>query len=106
MVRIVAIFLLCLCLVSGELLFRSEEQIRRREHFFENVEEYEKSFEKEFEIFLESGLRTKAFNETLKALHLGREFAFTNLEDMDPELSFMSCAGIVNIQLRLVSLKI
>lgn len=94
MVRIVAIFLLCLCLVSGEL-FRSEEHIRRREHFLENVETYEKEFEKEFAIFLETGFRTKAFNETLKSLHLGREFPLTDLEDMPPELAFMSCAGMM-----------
>lgn len=94
MVRIVAVFLLCLCLVSGDLL-RSEEHIRRREHFLENAETYEKTFEKEFAIFLESGFRTQIFNETLKALHLGREFALTSLEDMPPELAFMSCAGII-----------
>lgn len=91
MVRIVAVFLLCWCLVSGEF-FPSEEHTRRREHFLENVEVYERDFEKEFSIFLESGLRTKAFNETLKALHLGREFAFNDLDSMPPELAFMSCA--------------
>lgn len=94
MVRIVAVFLLCLCLVSGEL-FRSEEHIRRREHFLENAEVYEKEFEKEFVIFLESGFRTRKFNETLKSLHLGREVASFNLEDMPPELAFMSCAGML-----------
>lgn len=96
MVRIVAVFLLCLCLVSGELL-RSEEHIRRREHFLENVETYEQDFEKEFSIFFETGVRTAAFNETLKHMHLGREFALTDFENMPPELAFMSCAGMVLI---------
>ncbi len=94
MVRIVAIFLLCWCLVSGEF-FPSEELSRRREHFLENVDIYERDFEKEFVIFLESGLRTKAFNETLKALHLGREIMLTDVETMPPELAFMSCAGMI-----------
>lgn len=94
MVRIVAVFLLCLGLVASELS-APEEHVRRREHFLENVEEYEQSFEKEFAIFLESGFRTKVFNETLKSLHLGREFAFTELENQPPELAFMSCAGMI-----------
>lgn len=92
MVRIAAIFLLCWCLVSGEF-FPSEDLNQRREHFLENVEIYEQAFEKEFAIFLESGLRTKAFNETLKAMHLGRDFLLVESENMPPELAFMSCAG-------------
>lgn len=104
MVRIVAIFLLCSCLVSGEF-FSADDHVRRREKFLENAEVYEKTFEKEFAIFLESGLRTNAFNETLKALHLGREFALTDLENMPPELAFMSCAGMIrNIYLKRIAL--
>lgn len=88
MIRIVGVLLLCSCLVSGETVGQ------RLKNFLENAEMHEQAFEKEFEIFLESGFRTKAFNETLTPLHLGREFALIETEDMPPELSFMSCAGL------------
>lgn len=91
MVRIVGVFLLCWCLVSGEM-FSSETVARRLKNFLENAAVSEQAFDKEFEIFLESGFRTVAFNETLRPLHLGREFALIETEDMPPELSFMSCA--------------
>lgn len=92
MVRIVGTFLLgWLCFVSGDL-FRSKEHIDRREHFLENAEVFEKAFEKEFAVFLKSKFRSKLLNETLSALKVGREFAYTEVEDMPPELAFMSCA--------------
>lgn len=94
MISIVGVFLLCWCLVSGEIV-GSENVKLRLKHFLENAEVHEQEFEKEFEILLKSGFRTQAFNETLKPLHLGREFALTETEDMPPELAFMSCAGLI-----------
>lgn len=94
MIRIVGVLLLCWCLVSGEM-YSSDNVQRRLKHFLENAEVYEQAFDKEFEVFLGSGFRTQAFNETLKPYHLGREFALIDTEDMPPELAFMSCAGLI-----------
>lgn len=85
------IFLLCWWFVSGDVL---SNDFGSSEDFLENVELHEQAFGKEFQIFLETGNRTKAFNETLAALHLGREFALLDLEDMPPRLKLMSCAGM------------
>lgn len=91
MVRIVAILLLgCFYLASGEL--RSEKHIQRRNNFLKNAEIYEKIFEKEFAVFIETGVRSAKLNKTLNALKLDRSFAYTELNDMPPELAFMSCA--------------
>lgn len=91
MVRVVIIFLGCLSLASGQLL-RSTEHIQRRENFLKNAEIFEKAFEKEFAAFIETGFRSETLNQTFTELKLGRSFAHMEVQDMPPELAFMSCA--------------
>lgn len=92
MVRVIIIFLLgCLCLATG-MLHKSEEHSRRREHHLENVKVFEKTFKKEFAVFIETGVLSKALNQTFNALNLGRSFTYTENENTPPELAFMSCA--------------
>lgn len=82
---IVVVLLGCFYLASGEM-FRSEEHIQRRKYFLENAEFFEKDFEKKFVPFLNTGVRSEEFNQTLRGLMLNRSIAFTELEDMPPEL--------------------